>query len=117
MGIPYYFYNIYKKYNNLTIDQSSISKIGIDYLFLDYNSLIHPCAQEIIKIKEVEKDYNEKFLEDDIIENCIIYTRYIINVVGAKNVYIMIDGVAPRAKMNQQRERRYKTHFLKKLDK
>lgn len=115
MGIPYYFYNIYKKYNNLTIDQSSISKIDIDYLFLDYNSLIHPCAQEIIKIKEVEKDYNQKFLKDDIIENCIIYTRYIINVVGAKNVYIMIDGVAPRAKMNQQRERRYKTHFFKKL--
>jgi len=115
MGIPYYFYNIYKKYNDLAIDKSSISKLNVHYLFLDYNSLIHPCAQEVIK--NAESVDNEKELEEKIIKNCILYTRYIIDVIGAKDIYIMIDGVAPRAKMKQQRERRYKTYFLKKLQK
>lgn len=115
MGIPYYFYNIYKKYNDLSIDQSSLSKLNVHYLFLDYNSLIHPCAQEVIK--NAENINNEIELEKKIIKNCILYTRYIIDVISAKDVYIMIDGVAPRAKMKQQRERRYKTYFLKKLQK
>jgi 5'-3' exonuclease len=114
MGIPYYFYNIYKKYNDLIIDKTFISKLNVGYLFLDYNSLIHPCAQDVLKREE---NINEKELEKEIIKNCILYTRYIINIVGAKDVYIMIDGVAPRAKMKQQRERRYKTCFFKKLEK
>ena len=44
MGIPWYFYNIYKKYNtenDLTIDEQLISKLEIDYLFLDYNSMVN----------------------------------------------------------------------------
>ena len=39
MGIPWYFYTIYKKYNienDLVIDEKSISTSNIDYLYLDY---------------------------------------------------------------------------------
>ena len=53
-------------------------------------------------------------IDNLIIEHCIKYTRYIIDLIKPKFVYIMIDGVAPRAKINQQRERRYKSYFYKK---
>ena len=32
MGIPYYFYNIYKKYNDLSIEKSQLYKLDIDSL-------------------------------------------------------------------------------------
>jgi 5'-3' exoribonuclease 1 len=108
MGIPYYFYNIYKKYNrnfNLTIDESSIAELQCCHLFLDYNSMIHPCAQSSIK--------NARYSDEEIIEDCLTYTRKVISLVGALNVYIMIDGVAPNAKLVQQRGRRYKSTFTR----
>ena len=116
MGIPWYFYTIYKKYNienDLVIDEKSISTSNIDYLYLDYNSMIHPCAQQTLHITSTT---DTNIIEDTIIQNCLDYTRYIINVVKPKRIYIMIDGVAPRAKMNQQRERRYKSHFFKQIE-
>jgi 5'-3' exoribonuclease 1 len=115
MGIPWYFYNIYNKYNtenDLTINEQLISKLQIDYLFLDYNSMIHPCSQQEIN---TNNDLNENNIEENIISNCLNYTRYIISVIKPKQLYIMIDGVAPRAKINQQRERRFKSHFFKSL--
>jgi 5'-3' exonuclease len=120
MGIPWYFYNIYNKYNtekDLTIDEQLIANLNIDDLFLDYNSLIHPCSQqEINKINLLnETTITEPNIEENIILNCLNYTRYIISVIKPKKLYIMIDGVAPRAKINQQRERRFKSHFFKKI--
>jgi 5'-3' exonuclease len=114
MGIPYYFYTIYNKYHEkeklkLMISENEIGNLGIEHLFFDYNSMIHPCAHEVIDSEDSE-DLSR--LEENIIEKCIQYTRYVIAVLKPTNVYIMIDGVAPRAKMNQQRERRYKSKFL-----
>jgi 5'-3' exonuclease len=117
MGIPWYFYSIYKKYNtekDLTIDETCINDLGIKYLFLDYNSMIHPCAQQLLQTI-TDKNITTDELEEKIIESCLIYTRYIVNVVKPEYLYIMIDGVAPRAKINQQRERRFKSHFFKSL--
>ena len=115
MGIPWYFYTIYKKYNyenDLMINEHVISEIEIEYLFLDYNSMIHPCAQKVLALTD---ETNESKLEELIIKTCLDYTRYIINVIKPRITYIMIDGVAPRAKINQQRERRYKSHFFKEF--
>ena len=129
MGIPYAFQYYYKKYNcenELMIDFHKLASLNINYLFFDYNSLIHPCAQQILSANndkyiliEDSKD-RTKIIEDDIIENCLNYTRLLINQViqtkqknEIRHVYITIDGVAPRSKMNQQRERRYKSEFFK----
>jgi len=112
MGVPFYFYNLYKKYNknySLVIDEQSLRSIDIDYLFLDYNSLIHPCARNVMDREQSTQDD----IETLIIQECIMYTQSILNKIQPKELHIMIDGVAPRGKVNQQRERRYKSHFMR----
>jgi 5'-3' exonuclease len=108
MGIPFYFYRICKKYNIL----DNQIKERPDWLYFDYNSLIHPIIHKTISEK------TEIPSEEELIGEVIAYTKKIIEFIGPKNVFIAIDGVAPRAKMNQQRERRYKKIFLesKSLD-
>lgn len=118
MGIPYYFYTIYNKYHEkenlkLMISENEMRTFEIEHLFFDYNSMIHPCAHQVLDSEDSEDSADSALaLEDKIIDNCILYTRYVMSILRPKNVYIMIDGVAPRAKMNQQRERRYKSKFL-----
>jgi len=130
MGIPYafqYYYNKYNCANELMIDFYQLAHLNINYLFFDYNSLIHPCAQQILSanhdkyivIDDIEERTN--VIEKDIIQHCLNYTRFVINQVFqgrviTRYIYIMIDGVAPRSKMNQQRERRYKSEFFKVKD-
>jgi 5'-3' exonuclease len=111
MGIPYYFYTLYKKYANdkLMIDERDIP--NVDHLFFDYNSMIHPCAHKVLK----EANSNQDDIENRIVQECGRYMQYVLDIVKPRNVFVMIDGVAPRAKMNQQRERRYKSMFFKTL--
>ena len=39
MGIPYYFYTLTKSYKSILIN--SINNIPIDFLFLNFNGIIH----------------------------------------------------------------------------
>ena len=112
-------YNKFNKSKDLLIDVQTLKNIDINAIFFDFNSLIHPCAQQILsanydKYISIE-DENERLfvMERDIIQNTIDYTKTIINKMNVKNIYIIIDGVAPRSKMIQQRERRYKSEFFK----
>lgn len=125
MGIPYYFYTVYKKYNKtkLMLHERDVSQMSVDHLFFDYNSLIHPCAQKalselkndpiLLNINGIDDISKTQYIEDHIISETIKYTEIILKLLQSKNVHITIDGVAPRAKINQQRERRYKSYFFK----
>lgn len=110
MGIPYYFYTIYKKYNihnNLFINLCDLPKAkGHRMLLFDYNSLIHPCAKHIMDAWDGVGD-----IETDIIQYTIKYTESIINHVKPTFIGIYIDGIAPYGKIKQQRERRFKSSF------
>lgn len=123
MGIPSFYGWIYRKYNNekgtILKEEEIGTAAAIQHLFFDYNSMIHPCAHKVLReLREnTLRDEGEttETIEALIIEEVILYTRYVMNLVKADFVYIMIDGVAPRAKINQQRERRYKNFMLKKV--
>ena len=131
MGIPKYFRWLTKKYDNLIFDKVS----RIDNLFLDTNCLIHPCVRKVLEDNtELIKDHNDNYLKNNnnICKNSDIYSKlekkmfesiisYIYKLYiftkPQKMLYIAIDGVAPRAKMEQQRKRRYrsyKEHMMKK---
>ena len=79
---------------------------NINALYLDANCLFHPQCFKTLKDANT-KDINK--LEKKMFERIIEYIDFLINEVKpTEYVYIAVDGVAPLAKMNQQRKRRFK---------
>ncbi len=102
MGIPLYFKIISEKYPEIIRDDIK-SK---DSLFLDLNCAIHPCCR---KVMEECGNIDSERLEKRMINEVLRYIEKLFLLVNPKLLFIAIDGVAPCAKMNQQRLRRYKT--------
>lgn len=117
MGIPFYFGEIIsrsiaaKKFN-LIYDRlpSKCSRF-----FLDFNSIIHPCSAKVMANLTKSTDVSQE-LYDKVFASITDYTIELIDIVSPSDVlYIAIDGVAPRAKMNQQRKRRYMSAYRNEL--
>jgi len=105
MGVPYCFAWLKnKKKIKLTSNQNDINQFYI--LYFDWNCLFHP---ECFKVLADNIDLtNTKKLEDKMFNQIIDYTNFVIRFVNPqKYVYFAVDGVAPLAKIRQQRQRRF----------
>jgi len=108
MGIPAYFSHIVKKHSNIL---KKIKKLDIiNNLLIDSNSVIY----DAVRIIKYEND-DDKFEESLINAICEKLEEYINIIKPISMVYIAFDGVAPVAKLEQQRNRRYKTWFQKQI--
>ena len=132
MGIPKYFKNITSNNPELIKQIEDINYI-IDNLYLDLNCLIHPCCKKAeSEYQSLLKIYNNqrtttRYLKDihfitefelKIYQLIEFYMNNIINYIKPKkSVFIAIDGVAPRSKMEQQRLRRYKSVLINDMKK
>jgi 5'-3' exonuclease len=104
MGVPGFFAWLLDKYKNSKIISNNNNN-KIDTLYLDANCLIHPQAFKILAHFTELKD--RATLEKYMFKRILNYIDYLINITQAEKVYIAVDGVAPMAKMNQQRKRRF----------
>ena len=105
MGIPSYFVHIVKNHSNI-IKKYCNKTINIHNLYIDSNSVIYD------SLKEIEFKNNEDF-EKKVIKWVCDKLLYYINLIKPSNkVLIAFDGVAPVAKLEQQRNRRYKSWFI-----
>lgn len=79
---------------------------------MDCNSLIYDAVREIDKTKNT----TNKSFESALIKNvCAKIIDYISLLQPKSRVYIAFDGVAPVAKLDQQRNRRFKTGYQRRI--
>jgi 5'-3' exonuclease len=109
MGVPGYFINLIKQYPNII--KKIITHNGKKHnpygLYIDGNCGMHPKCFETLDIYKDENISNHD-LEELMFDRIIGYFDWLIDyTTPSDEVYIGIDGVAPLAKISQQRKRRF----------
>ena len=106
MGIPSYFSNVVKRHKAIIKKLSGIPRIH--NMYLDTNGLIYDAVRVVGSNRGISNDEYERLLIDTV---CNKIDEYMKMFRPSDKVLIAFDGVAPVAKLNQQRERRYKSWF------
>jgi len=103
MGIPSYFRKIVKEYPDVTFWKHNKP---VDHFFFFFNALVYGVIYNIPNCKKMSRaEFENKLLVATIKKLERIITKI---VKPKKSLIIAMDGPPPRAKMIQQRHRRYK---------
>ena len=112
MGIPSYFLHIVKRHPSI-LKKIALLGPNIDNFYADCNGIIYNAVYEtVIGTKNIDV-----YEAEIIIAVCNKIQTYIDMFQPREKIIIAFDGVAPVAKLNQQRERRYKSWLTGDLQK
>ncbi|KAF7191855.1 5'-3' exoribonuclease 1 [Pseudocercospora fuligena] len=105
MGVPKFFRWLSERYPPISqlIAENRIPEF--DNLYLDMNGIIHNCTHN-----DSDSVTKARLSEDEMFIKIFNYIEFLFGKIKPQKLFFMaIDGVAPRAKMNQQRSRRFRT--------
>mgnify|MGYP003966430441 FL=1 len=111
MGIPSYFSHIIRTYSNIIRSFKELSCTQFGTLFMDCNSIIYDAVHTIPYNHNEPDDYESQII-DSVIKSI---SNYLSIIKPTNTIFIAFDGVAPFAKMEQQRTRRNRTAITKKI--
>uniref|UniRef100_A0A2R5LDG2 5'-3' exoribonuclease 1 n=1 Tax=Ornithodoros turicata TaxID=34597 RepID=A0A2R5LDG2_9ACAR len=104
MGVPKFYRWISERYPCLSTVVREYQIPEFDNLYLDMNGIIHVCSHPN------DGDPHFRITEEKIFADIFNYLEFLFRMIKPRKTFFMaIDGVAPRAKMNQQRGRRFRS--------
>jgi len=110
MGIPSYFTKVVKAYRHILKDMKHLSQVN--NLYMDCNSLIY----DAVKNNPTYDKGRPREYEKELIKMVCDKIDFYVDLLKPKNrVFIAFDGVAPVAKLSQQRDRRYKSWYTAQI--
>jgi 5'-3' exonuclease len=106
MGIPSFYKHIIESITGVT---SKVRATSPQFFGLDLNCAIYHCVKKVQRITPYTPANQHKW-EDDLVKHVIAYIKQMRGIVNpTETLYIAVDGVAPMAKIKQQRMRRFKS--------
>ena len=141
MGIPSYFSTIKKKYARNAGEwmlPTLPNNVSCKHLYVDLNGIVHTCAFRVVSqyekhliethrhmaFKQLQAIVAERadaivvdILQPQIFGAVVAEVQALLDTVRPTDLcYLALDGVAPRAKMEQQRQRRHRAVADKSLE-
>lgn len=141
MGIPSYFSTIKKKYARNVSEwllPTLPNSVSCKHLYVDLNGVVHTCAQRVVNkyekhliashrhlaFRQLQTMVHEradsifaKVLQAQIFDAVFAELQALLHTARPTDLcYLALDGVAPRAKMEQQRQRRHRSVADKSLE-
>jgi 5'-3' exoribonuclease 1 len=106
MGIPKFFRWVAERFP-LVITPFQESPPQVDNLYLDMNGIIHNCTHP----NDIDASRRAP-TEKEMAEAMFAYLEKLFQAIQPRKYFFLaVDGCAPRAKMNQQRQRRYRSGY------
>lgn len=103
MGVPKFYRWLSERYPCINENINEYNVPEFDNFYVDMNGVIHICSHP-------SDDVQFRIAEQKIFENIAAYIDFLFHLIQPRQVlFLSVDGVAPRSKMNQQRSRRFKT--------
>jgi len=104
MGIPSYLSYIIRNYPGIVRAFNGSHAQKFDHMYFDSNSIVYDAYRQL------QENTDAVINDTTIIDKVILQLEHLISQICPKhNIFIALDGVAPFAKITQQRQRRFKS--------
>lgn len=103
MGIPHFFGHLVRSHPEVL---AACPSSRCERLYLDFNCVVHQC------VSSVDDGGSDTAVAAAVVSASIEYLDCLVARLQPRRlVYVAVDGVPPRAKMEQQRQRRFMTSW------